>query len=100
MHMHVFRIARRVARRRGPARHRPPTVLLALALGCAACGARPVAPQEQVPEPPPATRKLVWSDEFDAGSLPDTTRWYCEWGPNWYNGELQYYTSCRSEHVR
>lgn len=36
----------------------------------------------------------VWSDEFDAGNLPDTSKWNYNignWG--WGNNELQYYTS-------
>ncbi len=37
---------------------------------------------------------LVWSDEFDQGSVPDSTKWSYNlgnWG--WGNNELQYYTN-------
>jgi beta-glucanase (GH16 family) len=39
--------------------------------------------------------KLVWSDEFENGSSPDTTRWSYDLGsPNgWGNNELQFYTT-------
>lgn len=36
---------------------------------------------------------MVWSDEFDRGELPDTSKWNYnvgDWG--WGNNELQYYT--------
>jgi beta-glucanase (GH16 family) len=93
------------ARERAHARHRWPAALLALALAGVACAPKAVAPpqkeeEEQQPEPPPTAPRLVWSDEFESGTLPDTARWFCEWGPNWYNGELQYYTNCRHENVR
>jgi hypothetical protein len=37
---------------------------------------------------------LAWSDEFDgpAGSAVDAANWNYDYGPNWYNGELQYYS--------
>jgi beta-glucanase (GH16 family) len=37
---------------------------------------------------------LAWSDEFDgtAGSAADSSKWNYDSGPNWYNGELQYYS--------
>lgn len=46
-----------------------------------------------------ATSNLVWSDEFDSGTTPDTTKWTYDLGdgcPNvcgWGNNESQYYTS-------
>jgi len=43
---------------------------------------------------------LVWHDEFSKGDMPDTQRWYYEFGPYWYNNELQYYTNSRPENVR
>jgi beta-glucanase (GH16 family) len=43
--------------------------------------------------------KLVWSDEFDKSGSVDTSNWIFETGPNWYNGELQYYTN-RNENAR
>lgn len=43
--------------------------------------------------------KLVWSEEFDRGGLPDTTKWVYEEG--FIRGrEEQYYTSGRSENAR
>ncbi len=41
-------------------------------------------------------KKLVWSDEFNTGTRPDTTKWAYnigtgQWG--WGNNEAQYYTS-------
>jgi beta-glucanase (GH16 family) len=47
------------------------------------------------------TRQLVWSDEFNDNSLPDTTNWKYEVGGNgWGNNELQYYTARRAENAR
>jgi beta-glucanase (GH16 family) len=39
--------------------------------------------------------KLVWSDDFDgaSGSAVDGSKWTYDSGPNWYNGELQDYTT-------
>jgi hypothetical protein len=38
---------------------------------------------------------LVWGDDFDgpAGSAVDGSKWNYDSGPNWYNGELQYYST-------
>jgi beta-glucanase (GH16 family) len=42
--------------------------------------------------------KLVWSDEFDKGTMPDKTKWSydigdgCPQNCGWGNNELQYYT--------
>ena len=44
---------------------------------------------------------IVWSDEFDEGTMPDTSKWVYDigdWG--WGNGELQYFTEGRSENAR
>ncbi len=44
----------------------------------------------------PDTRwKLVWGDDFDGapGAAVDGSKWTYDSGPNWYNGELQDYTS-------
>ena len=43
---------------------------------------------------------LVWHDEFFVDGMPDSTLWKYEWGPNWHNEELQYYTKGRPENVR
>lgn len=51
------------------------------------------------PTTPPVTdtaKKLVWSDEFDKGTRPDTTKWAYNIGTGsngWGNNEAQYYTS-------
>jgi beta-glucanase (GH16 family) len=44
---------------------------------------------------PDATWKQVWGDNFDgpSGTAVDNTLWTYDTGPNWYNGELQDYTS-------
>ncbi len=44
---------------------------------------------------PDTTWKLVWGDDFDgpAGSAVDGGKWAYDSGPNWYNGELQNYTT-------
>jgi beta-glucanase (GH16 family) len=44
---------------------------------------------------PDTTWKLVWGDDFDgtAGAAVDGGKWTYDTGPNWYNGELQDYTS-------
>ncbi|MEP6793861.1 MAG: glycoside hydrolase family 16 protein [Saprospiraceae bacterium] len=50
--------------------------------------------------------KLIWSDEFDTGFMPDTTKWNYDLGDGcpdlcgWGNNELQYYTSDRKENAR
>jgi beta-glucanase (GH16 family) len=49
--------------------------------------------------PPLASLKLVWSDEFNSGKRPDTSKWNYnigngEWG--WGNNEQQYYTNAPS----
>jgi beta-glucanase (GH16 family) len=45
--------------------------------------------------------RLVWSDEFDAGTLPDPARWNFQvGGGGWGNQELQYYTDARPENAR
>jgi len=45
--------------------------------------------------------KLIWSDEFDKGMLPDSTRWgYDIGGHGWGNKELQTYTYQRHENAR
>jgi beta-glucanase (GH16 family) len=44
---------------------------------------------------PDATWKLSWSDDFDgaSGTAVDASKWTYDSGPNWYNGELQDYTT-------
>ncbi|QJW90281.1 glycoside hydrolase family 16 protein [Spirosoma taeanense] len=49
----------------------------------------------------PASRKLVWADEFDRNGLPDSTRWgYEVGGSGWGNNELQFYTNRRPDNAR
>lgn len=50
----------------------------------------PVSPDINVPE----GYKLVWQDEFDAGTEPATTNWWYETGGGgWGNNELQTYVA-------
>jgi beta-glucanase (GH16 family) len=45
--------------------------------------------------PTDTVKKLVWSDEFNTGSRPDTTKWVYNIGTGsngWGNNEAQYYT--------
>lgn len=44
---------------------------------------------------PDATWKLSWGDDFDgaSGTAANGSNWTYDTGPNWYNGELQAYTS-------
>jgi len=44
---------------------------------------------------PDAAWKLSWGDDFEgaSGSAVDSSKWAYDTGPNWYNGELQDYTS-------
>ena len=44
---------------------------------------------------PDATWKLSWGDDFEgaSGSAVDSSKWAYDSGPNWYNGELQDYTT-------
>lgn len=47
--------------------------------------------------------RLVWSDEFDSGDLPDARKWVHDTERNklgWYNNELQYYAANRPENAR
>ena len=51
----------------------------------------------------PAGYHLVWADEFDSGSSPDSTRWAYDVSRNslgWANHELQYYSAARRENAR
>ena len=51
----------------------------------------------------PAGYHLVWSDEFNAGTLPDPAKWrYDTWRnkDGWWNKEAQYYSDARPENAR
>jgi len=53
------------------------------------------------PAVPPASWKLVWSDEFNSPGLPDPSKWgYDVGGHGWGNKELQNYTDRRKENAR
>ena len=61
-------------------------------------------PPPQLPEGAaryaPAGYELVWQDEFDAGPLPDTSKWtYQTGGRGWTAQELQYYTEADPDNV-
>jgi beta-glucanase (GH16 family) len=44
--------------------------------------------------PPPTGYTLLWSDEFNTGSTPDSSKWTYDIGGNgWGNNELEYYTN-------
>jgi len=77
----------------------PPAAVTALLVGTSAivalgCGAPRPASTPPTP-PPPASRTLVWSDEFTgpSGALVDAGRWVAETGGHgWGNNELEFYT--------
>ena len=51
----------------------------------------------------PAGYHLVWSDEFDRGTLPSLAKWrYDTWRnkDGWWNGEAQYYSANRPQNAR
>jgi beta-glucanase (GH16 family) len=75
-------------------------LLLIGALLIAACNKNSANPDSQDDIPKLEGWNLVWHDEFDTEGMPDTKLWKYEWGPDWYNGELQYYANARSENVR
>lgn len=52
------------------------------------------------PPIPEKTYQIVWADEFNSGSIPDTSKWaYETGGSGWGNNELEYYTA-RPENAR
>ena len=63
--------------------------------GSAAGGASGSAGSSATSQCPSTTWKLVWSDDFDgaSGTAVDGSKWTYDSGPNWYNGELQDYTT-------
>lgn len=74
-------------------------ILLTCLFGC-----NTLSNDEKIPDSSgfdiPEGYELLWNDEFDDDGRPDSTRWLYEYGPNWYNGELQYYTKDRQENSR
>src|SRR5947207_6697962 len=67
-----------------------PVLLAAACLSLSCGGGATLRP------PPPASHKLVWSDEFSGadGASPDSSKWRYDIGGNgWGNKELEYYTN-------
>lgn len=51
----------------------------------------------------PEGYRLVWSDEFSSGTLPDPAKWDYDTNRNkdgWWNNEAQYYSKARPENSR
>ncbi len=51
----------------------------------------------------PAGYKLVWSDEFNSGAMPDPAKWSYDTAWNkkgWFNSEAEYYSKGRPENSR
>jgi len=51
----------------------------------------------------PAGYRLVWSDEFNQGTLPNPAKWRYDTGwnkPGWFNHEAEYYADARPENSR
>lgn len=74
------------------------TFLLGL-LAQTACARTDDTPKDHVP----AGYKLVWSDEFDSGAMPDPAKWSYDTNRNkagWWNNEAQYYADARAENSR
>lgn len=74
---------------------------LATAIGAAFVSAQPQPEIE--PDHAPAGYTLVFSDEFDVGSMPDPTKWDYATERNaegWFNQEKQYYAKARPENSR
>ena len=61
-------------------------------------------PYEEPPRAVPGPGyKLVWSDEFDTGTMPDPAKWDYDIDRNeegWWNSEAQYYAFARPENSR
>ena len=58
-------------------------------------------PPSNNPPPPPKPYQLVWSDEFDTDTVPNSNNWgYDVGGSGWGNNELEYYTDARPENAR
>ena len=63
--------------------------------GAAAGGGAGTAGTGAATKCPSAAWKLAWGDDFDgaSGTAVDGSKWAYDSGPNWYNGELQDYTT-------
>lgn len=78
------------------------TVLFA-ALALSACGHTSPELAEPAGSSAPPGYRLVWSDEFNEGRLPDPDKWTYDTYRNkdgWWNKELQYYSAAREKNVR
>ena len=79
-----------------------PLILSALAL--LAAGPAPASPQSNdTPVGRPDGYRLVWSDEFNRGGMPDRAKWSYDTQFNkrgWHNNEKQYYSAARSKNAR
>ena len=63
----------------------------ALAFTATSCGFLPEDEENKIVDK--SGLKLVWSDEFDSGTTPSTSKWTKEiWNPGKVNNEKQYYT--------
>ncbi len=79
------------------------SLLLMMHMSCSKGGSNTTVPNTPInTNPSPTlTYQLVWSDEFSANGMPDTSKWGFDVGGNgWGNNELQYYTNARPENVR
>lgn len=74
--------------------------LLLVFVSCSNSGTEPEGSQVDDTIPTKEGWKLVWHDEFETDGSPDASKWFFEHGPDWHNGELQYYTNGREENVR
>ena len=88
-----------------PARRWPAwaALLLALALGLAACASSPPGTAPPAALAVPAGYALVWSDEFSTDGLPDPSKWAHDTGMNkagWHNREEQYYSAPRADNAQ
>jgi beta-glucanase (GH16 family) len=82
-------------------------ISLALIMGIGFCGGSTLAETKPAPaiEPnhAPAGYALVFGDEFNAGTMPDPTKWDYATERNaegWFNQEKQYYARARAENSR
>jgi beta-glucanase (GH16 family) len=75
--------------------------LLATAAAGFALSASAQTPAAAAPPTAPAGWQLIWQDEFDHGTQPDSAKWnYDVGGDGWGNKELQFYTAARPENAR
>lgn len=74
---------------------------LLLLIGLAGCSPKTTTETKSESTKALKERKLIWSDEFNTGTQPDTVKWgYDVGGGGWGNNELQYYTDHRTKNAR